>query len=434
MGAQTQAGGFRLALVGCNHRSATVEVRERMVFTPEQALHAADELCLKGIVEEAVILSTCNRSEVYGVANGSSGEAHEALAEFLTAFHGLRPDEINGRIYRHSGADAAQHLFRVAAGLDSMLLGEAEILGQVREAYGKALEHGTTGPVLNRLFQSALEVGKRVRSETELGTRPVSVAYAGVKLAESVFGELKGHRALIVGAGAVAEQVIVRLRQRGIGELRIVNRSPERAGELARRYAAEAAGWDFLESLMSWADVIVTSVSGGATVVDRATLEGVMAAREGRAVFVVDLGVPRNVDGQARDVYNAYVYNVDDLGEIVERNRHAREAEIPRAEALVEEQIRKFDAWRNSVEALTLIEKLRRRLHDERRAFLQEHQSALAHLPPAERQEMELLTQELVDHLLKGPASRLRHARSLRERVEEAEMLRELFAADEDKK
>ncbi len=126
-----------------------------------------------------MILSTCNRSEVYGVANGSSAEAHEALAEFLTAFHGLRPDEINGRIYRHSGADAAQHLFRVAAGLDSMLLGEAEILGQVREAYGKALEHGTTGPVLNRLFQSALEVGKRVRSETELGTRPVSVAYRG---------------------------------------------------------------------------------------------------------------------------------------------------------------------------------------------------------------------------------------------------------------
>jgi glutamyl-tRNA reductase len=312
-----------------------------------------------------------------------------------------------------------------------MMLGEAEILGQVRDAYGKALERGTTGPVLNRLFQSALEIGKRVRAETELGAHAMSVASAGVKLAESVFGDLKGHSALIMGAGSVAEQVIGCLRQRGIGEMRIVNRSRERAEELAVRYGAAPASWETLADQLSWPDVIVTSVSATDAVLDRETLEKVMVDREGRAIFIVDLGVPRNVQSDAADVYNLYLYNLDDLDKIVSGNRNAREAEIPRAEALIQEQIHKFDAWKNSIAAVRLIEDLRAQMHEERREFLRDRRQLPENLSAAERERMEQLTSDLVERLLKGPSGKLRRARGLRERIERAEILRELFGADE---
>ena len=194
------------------------------------------------------MLSTCNRSELYGVSPISSNDVQSVMERLLADFHGLAPAELDGRVYRENNTEAVRHLFRVASGLDSMLLGEAEILGQVREAYGRALEHGSTGPVLNRLFQSALEVGKRVRTETEVGTRPMSVAWAGVKLAEQVFGDLEGHEAVIIGAGAVAEKVVEHLRDRGIGRLVVVNRSRERAEDLARRMGGESADWATLET------------------------------------------------------------------------------------------------------------------------------------------------------------------------------------------
>ena len=257
--ANRTTGNIQVALLGCNHRTAPVELRERVAFTSEQALDAAGELRRRGILEEVVVVSTCNRSELYGVPGEPGAAVTQAMEDFLTSYHRIPRSEIEGRTYRWVGPDAVRHLFRVAAGLDSMLLGEAEILGQLRTAYGRALEHGSTGPVLNRAFQGALEVGKRVRAETEVGARPMSVALAGVKLAERVFGNLKGHSALIVGAGAVAEQVIEHLRHRGIGSLRVVNRSYDRAAELAGRMGGEAVAWESLETVLHAPDIIVRS-------------------------------------------------------------------------------------------------------------------------------------------------------------------------------
>src|SRR6202049_4408059 len=207
---------MEIVLIGLNHRTATVELRERLAFTVEQACEAADQLRSRGILEETLVLSTCNRSKLYGVPRELVAESSGAIEVFLASFHQLPPAELNTSLYRHRDRNAVNHLFRVAAGLDSMLLGEAEILGQVREAYRIALDHGATGPVLNRMFQGALEVGKRVRNETEIGTRPVSVAFAGVKLAERIFGKMNNHRALIVGAGATSEQVVRHLCDRGV--------------------------------------------------------------------------------------------------------------------------------------------------------------------------------------------------------------------------
>ena len=421
---------MRVALIGCNHRSAPVELRERVAFTPEQAARAAEELRLLGILEEAVVVSTCNRSELYGVPVASSGAAPEAMESFFAGFHKLQPEEMNGRLYRHADAEAVRHLFRVASGLDSMLLGEAEILGQVRDAYGRALDQGSTGPVLNRLFQGALEVGKRVRTETEVGARPMSVAFAGVKLAERVFGNLDGHEALIVGAGAVAEQVAEHLRHRGIARMVVVNRSLERAGELARRVGAAAAGLESLDSLLSTPDIIVTSISGGETVLSCAKLESAMGARSGRALFLVDLGVPRNIEPSAAALYNVFLYNVDDLGEIVEQNKLAREAEIPRAEAIITEQLAKFEAWQRGVEAVAFLDRLRDRLHADRQALVRQRLDAMPQLAPEDRQRILLITEELIDEILRRPEERLRAGRFER-RLEAIQVLRSLFGLDE---
>lgn len=420
----------QIALIGCNHRTAPVEFRERVAFTAEQARAAANALRQQGILQEAVVLSTCNRSELYGVPAGSGASVTGAMEEFLTSFHRIPRADLDGRLYRWVGRDAIQHLYRVAAGLDSMLLGEAEILGQLRTAYSQALEYGSSGPLLNRAFQGALEVGKRIRAETEVGARPMSVAFAGVRLAERVFGNLRGRAALIVGAGAVAEQVVEHLRNRGIGRLQVVNRSFDRAEELAQRIGGSAVPWQSLESVLGVPDVIVTSVGGTEPVLTRPILESALTARDGKPLFVVDLGVPRNVSSDAAGLYNLYLYNVDDLGEIVEQNRRAREAEIPRAESIIAEHVGKFEAWRAALAAGSIVDELRGHFHRHREDLLRER---LAGLPVSdeERQRLAQITEELVERLLVEPAERLRKTHAVRGHLGALDALRHLFGISE---
>jgi len=423
-------GAVRVALIGCNHRTAPVELRERVAFNNEQALDAASELKRRGIVEEAVVVSTCNRSELYGVPGDANDSVTDAMEDFLTAFHRIPRSELEGRTYRWMGTDAIRHLFRVASGLDSMLLGEAEILGQIRTAYGRALEHGATGPILNRAFQGALEVGKRVRAETEVGARPMSVSHAGVKLAERVFGSLKGRSALILGAGEVAEQVVEHLRNRGIGSLRVVNRSFERAKNLAERMGGEAVAWDSLEKALATPDIIVTSVGEVGEVLTREKLVRALEARDGRPIFVVDLGVPRNVAPDAAGLYNLYLYNIDDLGEIVEQNRRAREAEIPRAEAIISEHVAKFEAWRTALESSSVVDDLRGRFRKERELLLRERLDAGHGVSAEERQRILNITEELIERLLSEPDARLRHGRGMRGRLGAIDALRHVFGIE----
>ena len=427
------SGGIRVALIGCNHRTAPVELRERLAFTTEQALDAASQLRQRGILEEAVVVSTCNRSELYGVPGDTTARIAEVLEEFLTSYHGIPHGDLAGRTYRWMGADAIRHLFRVASGLDSMLLGEAEILGQIRTAYGRALDHGATGPILNRAFQGALEVGKRVRAETEVGARPMSVSLAGVKLGERVFGSLKGRSALILGAGEVAEQVVEHLRNRGIGNLLVVNRSFDRAKNLAARMGGEAVPWESLESAVSAPDIIVTSVGDAGTVLKREQLVRALTARAGRPVFVVDLGVPRNVAAEAANLYNLYLYNIDDLGEIVEQNKRAREAEIPRAEAIIAEHVAKFETWRAALEASSIIDELRGRFREEREALLRERLEAMQGVSAEERQRIRSITEELIERVLAEPTARLRNGGGgIRGQLRSVHALRRVFGLDKE--
>jgi len=418
---------MEIVLVGLNHRTAPVEVRERLSFTAEQARQAAEQLRSRGILEETLVLSTCNRSEVYGVPPETSHECAPGLSSFLSEFHSVRPDVLGESLYHHYDCEAVRHLFRVSAGLDSMLLGEAEILGQVREAYRIAHELGATGPVLNRLFQGALEVGKRVRTETDLGTRPMSVASAGVKLAERIFGKLSERSALVLGAGAISEQVVSQLRARGIARLFMMNRSRERADELARQYEGKVIGWAEWKTALKVPDVVVSSVSSDEPVLRRDTLEKAMAARGNRALLLMDLGVPRNIEASAANLYNVYVYNVDDLSDIVQQNRQARENEIPRAGAIVEEHVGKFLSWQASVELVGLVDALRTRMREERAAFIRARVDSMNGLGASERQRVESLMDELLEKLLLEPAERLRGEKELRRKIQNVEALRDLF-------
>jgi len=424
---------MEIVLVGLNHRTAPLEVRERVSFTLEQARRAADELRSRGLLEESLVLSTCNRSELYGVPPETSHECAPGLSSFLSEFHSVRADVLNGMLYQHYDRAAVRHLFRVSAGLDSQLLGEAEILGQVREAYRFAHEQGATGPVLNRLFQGALETGKRVRAETELGTRPMSVAAAGVKLAERIFGKLADRTALVLGAGTISEQVVSTLRDRGIAHLFVMNRSRDRAESLAQQFGGRVLDWGHWETALLSPDVVVSSVSAEEPILPRKVLEQAMAARSNRALFLMDLGVPRNVEPAATDLYNLYIYNIDDLTEIVKQNRHARESEVPRAEVIVDEHVGKFLSWQASVELVGLVEALRSRIREERAAFIRARLDGMTHLNPGERERMETLMDELLEKLLVQPAERLRGEKELRRKIQNVEALRDLFLSHREK-
>ncbi|OLB19167.1 MAG: glutamyl-tRNA reductase [Acidobacteria bacterium 13_2_20CM_2_57_6] len=424
---------MEIVLVGLNHRTAPVEVREKVSFTAEQARRAAEELRARGILEETLVLSTCNRSEVYGVPPEFSHECAPGLSTFLSEFHSVRADVLSVSLYHHYDHEAVRHLFRVAAGLDSMLLGEAEILGQVREAYRFAHEHGATGPVLNRLFQGALEVGKRVRTETELGTRPMSVASAGVKLAERIFGKLHERKALVLGAGTVSEQVVSQLRDRGIAQLYVMNRSRDRAEELAKRFEGKVVGWGEWDSALQSPDVVVSSVSVEEPLLRREILERAMAARGNRALFLMDLGVPRNIAPDAAELYNVYVYHSDDLSEIVQQNRSARESEIPKAQGIVDEHVAKFLSWQASVDLVGLVDALRVKMREERASFIRARMESMKHLTETERAHVEKLMDEMLEKLLLEPAERLRGEKELRRKIQNVEALRDLFLSYREK-
>jgi glutamyl-tRNA reductase len=424
---------MEIVLIGLNHRTATVELRERVVFSADQAREAAEQLRSRGILEETLVLSTCNRSELYGVPGELAINSSGAVELFLASFHQVSPGELHGSLYRHRDGNAVRHLFRVAAGLDSMLLGEAEILGQLRDAYGIALEHGETGPVLNRMFQGALEVGKRVRSETQIGTRPVSVAFAGVKLAERIFGKLNNHRALIVGAGATSEQVVRHLCDRGIKHLCVLNRTPEHAIDLAARFGGEVIPWENLGAALEWPDLIVTSISSSEPVLTRAGIERAMARRGNRALLMIDLGVPRNIAPEVGNLYNTYLYNIDDLTEIVEQNKKAREAEIPKAEAIIEEQIGKFLHWQAGATTSVVLGELRAKLAAEREAFLRERLAAMPHLSEHDRAQVSDMLKEFTDRVVIDPAERMRGIPELRRKLQNLEALRDLFHLSREK-
>jgi glutamyl-tRNA reductase len=389
---------MEIALIGISHRTANIELRERLAFRVEQACEAADQLRARGILKEVLVLSTCNRTEIYGITRDRTADNLCAMEMFLGSYHQIAPADFRTSLYRHSDREVVRHVYRVSAGLDSMLLGESEILGQVREAYRVAMDHGSTGRVLNRLFQSALEVGKRIRCETEIATKPMSVAFAGVKQAEALLRGLENQRVMIVGAGATSEQVVKHLCDRGVPQFRILNRTLENAKALVTRYGGEVIPWEQLSTGLDWPDLIVSSVSTPEPIITRQMVESAMMARGNRPLMIMDLGVPRNIAVDVKGLAHVHLTDIDGLSEVVEHNKKAREEEIPRALALIEEQIDGFMRWQAGVAACSVSAQLRNVPEQNREEFLRQHLDAMMNFTEQERSHF----MGLIEKFLKG--------------------------------
>jgi len=422
---------LRIFLLGMSHRSAPLELRERLaVDDPGPALQ---KLARSQEIDEAVLFSTCNRVEVVAVTR-SVEAARLRLRSFFArelAEPALAGDALDGHVYEHVDGDAMRHVLRVASSLDSMVVGEPQILGQTKEAYQRAAECGASGPLLGRLFQNAFATAKRVRNETRIAERPISVARVAVELARQIFEDFSDKQALLIGAGEMIELALESLRGDGLDAIRVVNRTPERAAELASRFGATAHGLEELPALLRGADVVLSSIGGGRPVLTAALVREALGARRRRPMFVIDIGVPRNVEPEVDELESVYLYDVDDLAAVAEENAELRRREAARAEGIVEEQRQRFDGWLTALRAVPTIKHLRQRVEQIRLAELEQALRRLE-LDEQQREGVDALTRAIVNKILHAPTSRLRREAEREEGMAYLEAARVLFGLDEE--
>jgi glutamyl-tRNA reductase len=394
--------GLEVYLVGLSHRSAPIAVRERVAFSGEALRAALEGLKLQDGVAEAMVLSTCNRVEVYVVAASPEPARH---------FFVDRAAEAEAHLYAHAGRDVARHLFRVAASLDSMVLGEPQILGQVKEAYGVASAVQAAGPSLSRLCNRAFATAKRVRSETRIAQGSGSVSQVAVELVEKIFGQLQGRSILLVGAGKMGALSAKALAALGADRVLVANRSPERAEELARRVGGSARPWASLPELLVEADVVLVSTAAPTYVIEQPQVVQVMRARRQRSLCFIDLSVPRNVEPRCADLPNVFAYDMDDLERVVHATRDARAEEALQAETIVEAELMAFHRERESRAALPVLARLRRRAEEIARAEAERTLEALAgRIDERAQKSVEAMARAIVNKLLHVPTTRLKDA------------------------
>jgi len=411
-----------LAVVGLNHNSAPVQIRERLAFTADVVDRALAEVMTVPGVNEAAILSTCNRTEL--VCDLDEADATAAI-RWLADFHGISQAELDEYLFSHDEAESIRHVLRVAAGLDSMLLGETQILGQLKDAYQVARDQGSVGRVLNKLFQHAFFVAKKVRTDTAISASPVSVAFAAVRLAQQIHGDLAGRTALLIGAGDTIELAAVHLRDNGLRRLIIANRSPERAQGLAGKVQGYPIPLDEINSHLEEADIVVSATGSRLPILGKGAVERALRARKRRPVFMVDLAVPRDIEPEIGSLSDVYLYAVDDLRAIVQENMRSRELAARQADEIVIVQTHHFLDWLRSYDATAAIRGLRDQAATQReRALAEARRQLAAGADPVA--VLEQTTHKLCNRLLHEPTVRLREA-GVDERTEVLQAARELF-------
>jgi glutamyl-tRNA reductase len=409
-----------------NHRTAPVALREQLALEEEKIREILADLAGRGFLEEVMILSTCNRVEVYGVA-AVPGEARSLALGRLASQRGLAWRDLEPLVYTVTGEAAALHAFRVAASLDSMVLGEPQILGQVKDAFALAQAVGTAGPVLHALMSQAFSAAKRVRSETDVGRLAVSIAYAAVELARKIFEGLEGKAVLLVGAGEMSELAARHLVDQGALPVYVANRTGSRAQELARRLGGTPVPFEQLAATLALVDIVITSTAAREPIVTAAAVQAALQTRRGRPLFLIDIAVPRNVEPAVNDLENAFCYDIDDLRAVVEANLKERQREAVRAQALLEGEVAKFAARLQHLEVVPTIVSLREKLEAIRRAELER---ALARLPGSgeeTRRVMEALSQAIVNKVLHAPMVKLKDSSRAGHGRRWTEMISELF-------
>ncbi len=395
-----------LVAFGINHKTAPVDIREKVSFSPERIPHALKDLTSVTNFEEAAILSTCNRTEVYC---GMKDYNEHGIVEWLSDFHQLESSKVKPYTYIHPDDGAVRHMLRVASGLDSLVLGEPQILGQMKTAFSAANEAGTTGKLLNRLFQHTFKSAKQVRTDTAIGSSPVSVAFAAVSLGRQIFGDLSGKTVLLIGAGETIELAARHLHEQGIGRMIIANRTVEKAHHLAEEFGGYAIALTEISDHLSEADIVISSTASPLPILGKGAVESALKARRHRPMFMVDIAVPRDIEAEVDDLDDVYLYTVDDLQEVIQENMKSRQDAAKQAEEIIDTQVVHFMDWIESQDSVSTIRAYRAQADRTKAEMLEKSRRMLA-AGEDPNHILEVMAHQLTNKLIHNPCNQLRNA------------------------
>ena len=425
-----------IVLVGVNHKTAPIEVRELLAFSDESCSEGLRALVDGEIVREGLIVSTCNRVEVItATARGQLDQGVDRIADFLSQSRSLSPESFSPHLYQHLDDQAVRHLFRVASSLDSMVVGEPQVLGQVRHAYSLALEVGTAGRVLNRLVHHALHVAKRVRAETGIAASAVSISYMAVELGKKIFSSLKGCTVLVVGAGEMAELSARHLVNAGASRVLVANRTEESAGRLAAEFKGEAVSFDSLAESLANADIVICSTGATEYVITVAMARAALERRRNRPAFFIDISVPRNIDPAIGDLPNLFVFDIDDLESVISSNIREREREAQRAELIVDSEVMQFQQALRALDIGPTLGALRQKLQNIARAELERQRNRLGMLSPEQESAIEAMLLATVNKISHPVLNHMRRSYTANAGDNEAENIqawRDIFGLEDE--
>lgn len=398
---------MKVFVAGLNHKTADVDVREKLAFNGprlEEGLIRFREL---PEIEEAIILSTCNRVELYANVSDTL-KATESLKTFLSEFHNINRGSLDNALYLYDDTDAVRHVFRVASSLDSMVVGEPQILGQLKDAFDLALKKKTTGILLNKLMKKAISVAKRVRTETRIAENAVSISFAAVELAKKIFTDLSKKVCMLLGAGEMAELAARHLISNGVKEIVVSNRTYERACDLAKEFHGRSVRFDEFIQEMVRIDIVICSTGAPTYIVTKSQMQKVMKERKQKPVFIIDITVPRNIDPEINDMDNVYLYNIDDLQGVVDANIFERQKEAEKAEKIIEEEIDTFLKWQSSLDSVPTIVALREKAEEIKREELNRLLNKIPQIGEKEREAIEYMASAIVNKLIHPPTTVLK--------------------------
>ncbi|MDO3377884.1 glutamyl-tRNA reductase [Geoalkalibacter halelectricus] len=417
---------MNIIVVGLSHKTAPVEIREKVAFAPTAMEKPLRQMLALPTVTEGVIVSTCNRVELYATSRDTDAAAAQ-LKRFLADYHALSLEELSAHLYELSGADAIRHVFRVASSLDSMVIGEPQILGQIKTAYGYACDYKTSGVILNRFLHKAFSVAKRVRTETQIASNAVSVSFAAVELARKIFDSLNDKTVLLIGAGEMCELAARHFVTNGVAQVLVTNRTYERAVKLAKEFNGKPILFENFADNLHRVDIVLTSTGAPNYILHQRQVEEVIKQRRHKPMFFIDIAVPRDIDPKVNDVDNCYLYDVDDLQGVVQSNLKERQREAKKAEAIVEEEIGQFHQWMAGLDVVPTIVALRRRFDEIRQAELAKTFANLKDLDGKERKAIEAMAQAIINKALHQPITVLKNGQNNPAGDNYVEALRALF-------
>jgi glutamyl-tRNA reductase len=417
---------MQIVLIGMNHKSAPLDIRERLQLSCGEGDRPLPALMNNAEIREALYLATCNRVEVLARVAGG-GEAIEGLKSFIYCQGNLSVAEMDRCLYIYRGLDAVRHLFRVTSSLDSMIMGEPQILGQMKDAYRMAVENGTTGILLNRLSHHAFRVAKRVRTETGIAGNAVSVSYAAVELAKKIFGDLKRKSILLIGAGEMSELAARHLLRQGVGAIHIANRTYARAEEMAAEFQGIPVAFEKFPELLPEVDIVIASTGAPGYIMSAERVASAFGRRRNRPLFLIDIAVPRDIDPAAGDIDNVYLYNIDHLQDVVDTNREVRRAEAMKAEEIIAEEVAVFESWYNALAVVPTIVSLREKMEGIMKGELERSSSWMKNLNEEERTRVEILTASIINKILHDPMTGLKEESRDKDALPFVAAIRRLF-------